>query len=167
MGTNYYRIPSAAEMERRRKELIEMIVNVSIDATSIANYFREYEDDEDPLVNLSAWDKFTHDIKIHVGKRSGGWKFLWNFNDNRFYSNREELLSFIRSGRIVSEYGDEEPVEEFIEMALDWGQPDGLIFNEEYEKKLLEKNPNAWVHGSKYWDLEIDGLRVSTCTEFS
>lgn len=167
MGTNYYRIPSAAEMESRRKELIEMIVNVSIDATSIANHFREYEDDEDPLINLSAWDKFTHNINIHIGKRSGGWKFCWNFHNNKFYSNKQELLDFIRSGRIVDEYGQEEPVEEFIEMALSWGEPDGLVFNEAYEKEQLKKYPTRWMHGPKYWDREIDGLRVSTSTEFS
>lgn len=167
MGTNYYRIPSASEMERRKKELIETIANTSIDSSSIANYFREYEDDEDPLINLSVWDKFIYNIKIHVGKRSGGWKFLWNFNDNKFYSNKEELLAFIRSGRIVDEYGQEESVEEFIEMALSWGQPDGCVFNEAYEKEQLQKYPTRWMHGSKYWDLEIDGLRVSTCTEFS
>lgn len=167
MGTNYYRIPSAAEMERRKKELIETIGTTPIDPSSIANYFREYEDYDDPLVNLSVWDKFIYDIKIHVGKRSGGWKFLWNFNDNKFYSNKQELLAFIRSGRIVDEYGQEEPVEEFIEMALSWGQPNGLVFNEAYEKEQLKNYPARWIHGSKYWDREIDELRVSTCTEFS
>ena len=167
MGTNYYRIPSAAEMESRKNKLIENITNISLDPTSIERNFREYDDDEDPLVDMSAWDLFTQDVKVHVGKRSGGWKFLWNFNDNRFYKNKQELLDFIRSGRIVNEYGEELPVDEFITMALSWGQPDGLVYNEAYEKAKFRKNPRSFIHGPKYWDREIDGLRVSSCTQFS
>ena len=56
---------------------------------------------------------------------------------------------------------------EFLAMSFSWGEPDGLVFNEEYEKKQLKKNPKAYIHGSKYWDREIDGLRVSSSTQFS
>ena len=167
MGTNYYRIPSAAEMESRRDKLIENITEISLDPAVIERNFAEYDEDEDPLINMSAWDLFTKDVKVHVGKRSSGWKFLWNFNDNRFYKNKAELIDFIRSGRIVNEYGEELPVDEFITMALSWGVPDGLVHDEQYEKKMLKKYPNYYCHGPKYWDLEIDGLRVSTCTQFS
>lgn len=167
MGTNYYRIPSAAEMESRRDKLIEDIKTISLDPASIEKSFREYEDDEDPLVNMSAWDLFTQDVKVHVGKRSSGWKFSWNFHENKFYSNKQELIDFVISGRIVDEYGDEMSPHEFLGMAFSWGQPNGLVFNEEYENKQLKKNPKAYIHGPKYWDREIDGLRVSSSTQFS
>ena len=167
MGTNYYRIPSVAEMESRKKQLIEDIENISLDPSSIEKNFREYEDDEDPLVNMSAWDLFLNKVKIHVGKRSSGWKFSWNFHDNKFYSNKQELIDFVISGRIVDEYGDEMSPYEFLGMAFSWGEPDGLVFNEEYENKQLKKNPKAYIHGPKYWDREIDGLRVSSSTQFS
>jgi hypothetical protein len=71
------------------------------------------------------WNEFTDGLKIHVGKRSSGWKFLWNFQDGKFYNSKKELLTFIRSGRVIDEYGELQDTEEFIKMALEWGQPDG------------------------------------------
>jgi hypothetical protein len=49
-------------------------------------------------------------------------------------------------------------------MALEWGQPDGAVFNEGYEKK----NPNLgrFFHGPEHYDLDVDGLRVSRSTDF-
>ena len=47
-------------------------------------------------------------------------------------------------------------------MALDWGQPDGLVANEDYLRKY-ERNIGNW---QAYADQEIDGLRVSSSTEF-
>jgi hypothetical protein len=95
-----------------------------------------------------------------------GWKFCWNFHENKYYSNKEELLEFIRGGRVVDEYGEEQEVEEFISMALEWGQPDGLVVNEEYELEEQKKGRRIF-YGEKYWDRIVDGLRVSSSTEFS
>ena len=103
-----------------------------------------------------------------MGKRSGGWKFCWNFHDKKYYSNKEELLNFIRSGRVVDEYGEELVLEDFIEMALNWCEPDGLVINEEYRKKERSKGHGwFWLENEKHDDLIIDGLRVSTSTDFS
>jgi hypothetical protein len=61
---------------------------------------------------------------------------------------------------------EEQEVEEFISMSLEWGQPDGLVVNEEYELKEQEKGRRIF-YGEKYWDRIVDGLRVSSSTEFS
>ena len=117
---------------------------------------------------FSPWDMFLEDTNIHLGKRSGGWKFCWNFHKNKYYSNKEELLEFIRAGRVINEYGEEQNVEEFITMALEWEQPDGLVANEQYRKKERAKGHGAfWLDHERYDDLIIDGLRVSTSTDFS
>jgi hypothetical protein len=162
MGTNYYRIPTEAEILARKQKLIEDINNLDLSASSVEDGFRV--EVEDSWERTSCWDDFVDGTSIHLGKRSGGWKFCWNFNNNKYYSNKEELLAFIRSGRVVDEYGDEQDVEDFIEMALNWGEPDGLVFDEEYENN---KTNSSYFHGPKYWDTLIDGLRVSTSTEFS
>jgi len=66
------------------------------------------------------------DIKVHLGKSSSGWKFLWNFNDNKYYSTKNELIQFVLSGRVIDEYGDEIYPQDFLEMAflgenlMDW-----------------------------------------------
>ena len=147
MGTNYYRIPTQQEMEERKAKLINDVNDL----------------DMNPLNMESVWDRFTEGTSIHLGKRSGGWKFCWNFHDNKYYKDRDSLLDFIRSGRVIDEYGEVWNVEEFIDMAFEWGQPDGLIADEKY---MRENNP--WMSNPQdYADKIIDGLRVSSSTEFS
>ena len=163
MGTNYYRVPKSHEVVEKMQKLNMRIGEMDVwSASEAKNGFRtipvtEYE-------NMTPWDEFVDDLSVHLGKRSSGWKFCWNFNDNVHYSNKEELLKFIRSGRIVDEYGMEIDPEEFINMALEWGQPDGAVFNEEYEKK--KTNIGRFFHGPENYDLDVDGLRVSRSTDF-
>lgn len=163
MGTNYYKIPTESEMRERRARLEKRIAEMKMSPSDIESEFStipagEWEYD-------SPWSEFTADVKVHLGKRSMGWKFCWNFHNNKFYSNKKELLEFIRKGRVVDEYGREEPVEEFIKMALEWGEPDGWIHDAAYEEEQRKQGAHVW--GTKYWDRIVDGLRVSNSTEFS
>lgn len=159
MGTNYYRIPSVREMGEKKSKLIENIKNIDISSSSIIYKFKIIDDKSE---QISYWDKFVEDTSIHLGKRSSGWKFLWNFNDNKYYSNKEELFNFIRTGRIVDEYGKEMDVEEFIKMALEWGQPDGLD-GETYRRQ----HPRQYHYDFEMKEKYIDGLRVSPYNDFS
>ena len=162
MSTNYFRIPKPSEVRVKYLDLVEQINGLDIwSPNNIRNDFRTIERGFD---NLSPWDVFLEDMKIHIGKRSSGWKFLWNFQDGKFYTNKEELLTFIRSGRVVNEYGEIQNTEEFIKMALEWGQPDGCVLNQEYIDKH-KSNHSSYI--SSYYDKEVDGLRVSSHTEFS
>jgi hypothetical protein len=167
MSTNYYRIPKASEVRIKYLDLVEKINDLDIwSSESIMNEFRDIEKG---FERWSAWDEFIDGLKIHIGKRSSGWKFLWNFQDGKFYTNKEELLKFIRSGRIVNEYGELQNTEEFIKMALEWGQPDGYVLDENYVEEQ-SKQPNyrpSFINMSKYYDKEVDGLRVSSTAEFS
>ena len=160
MGTNYYRIPTQLEMEERKSKLIKDIADLDMSPSKIESEFRQYGDSWDMK---SAWDIFTEETSIHLGKRSGGWKFCWNFHDNKYYSNKEELIQFVLSGRVVNEYGDEIEPQEFLDMAFEWGQPDGLIVDEKWTRENSSWLPNA----QDYADKIIDGLRVSSSTEFS
>jgi hypothetical protein len=160
MGTNFYRIPTESEMNERKFKLLQNVTDLKLTPSDIECGFRVAVDDQ--WNSESPWDTFINGTNIHLGKRSNGWKFCWNFHDNKYYSNKEELLKFIRLGRVVDEYGDEQDVEVFITMALEWFQPDGYVVNADYEKD--KSVGHAW--GPKYYDLIIDGLRVSTSTEF-
>jgi hypothetical protein len=162
MSTNYYKIPKASEVRVKYLNLVEQINDLDIwSSESIMNEFRDIEKG---FERWSAWDEFIDGLKIHIGKRSSGWKFLWNFQDGKFYTSKEELLKFIRSGRIVNEYGEIQNTEEFIKMALEWGQPDGCVLNQEY----IDKHKSSYSsYISSYYDKEVDGLRVSSHTEFS
>jgi hypothetical protein len=164
MGTNYSRIPTVEEMESKKQTLIQQVMDLDLSPFNIEREFNIQK--EDSWESESVWSRFIEGTNIHLGKRSGGWKFCWNFHKNKYYSNKEELLSFIRSGRVVDEYGEEWNVNEFIVMALNWGEPDGLVVNEDFRKEQRSKGMGSFFNDPKYDDLIIDGLRVSSSTEF-
>ena len=166
MSTNYYRIPKQKVVREKYLELVEQISYMDI--FSPEQIYNEFRTIEKGFERWSPWDNFIDGLKIHLGKRSSGWKFCWNFQDNKFYTNKEELLKFVRSGRIVDEYGELQNTEEFIKMSLEWGQPDGYVLDDNYIKeqsKLAHYKP--FTDMSKYYDKEVDGLRVSSTAEFS
>ena len=165
MGTNFYRIPKSKQMLERHQKLHNRISTLDwFDVSQLTNGFRTIENPNDEWSPLNAWDEFIEDIMIHLGKRSNGWKFCWNFHNGKYYTNKKELLNFIRKGRVVDEYGQEIDVEEFIEMALNWGEPDGQVVNAEY----YEKNEKySFFNKERYYDKDIDGLRVSSSVDFS
>ena len=166
MGTNYYRIPKASEMTKREQKLQERLrydMNL-YDPAQANREFRIIEDPNDKWTNLNPWEEFIDGVNVHLGKRSGGWKFLWNWNEEEYYKTKAELFEFIRSGKIVNEYGEQLDPEEFIQMATEWGQPDGWDSDSYYKE-----NPTHRVSWINYEDheKEIEGLRVCTSTNFS
>lgn len=166
MSTNYYRIPNQKVVREKYLNLVEQVSDMDIFSPS--DVWDEFRTIEKGFERWSPWDEFVDGLKIHIGKRSSGWKFLWNFNDDKYYSNKEQLFKFIRSGRIVDEYGELQDTEEFIKMALEWGQPDGKIVNKEYFDQQEKRGFRSSQFSSKdYYDKEVDGLRVSKHLEFS
>lgn len=164
MGTNYYRIPSESEMEERRDRLRIRLIGLKMTSDIIANSFRYIDNQDDEWSPLNPWDEFVEGTNIHLGKRSMGWKFCWNFHGDKYYSNKQQLIDFIQIGRVVDEYGAEEEPHEFLGMAFGWDDPTSLTVDAEYYKN---NERLSLFNDPKYYDKEIDGLRVSSSTEFS
>ena len=162
MGTNYYRIPSVAEMEERKERLIKQVAEIDISAQSVNQGFTY--DNPNGWDRYSPWDFFTEDVHVHLGKRSGGWKFCWNFHDDKYYRDKASLEEFIKSGRVVDEYGAEIDPEEFLQMAHDWCT-DGWDNQKYYQERPQDRV--AWIDYSKHMDRYVDGLRISSSTDFS
>jgi hypothetical protein len=162
MGTNFYRIPKEDEIKSRKERLLKEITDMCISPSSIERGFSKQK--EDNWECETPWDRFVQDTSVHLGKRSGGWKFCWNFHGNKYYSNKEELYNFIRNGRVVDEYGEEIDSEEFISMVTTWCV-DGWDNQTYYKEHPRERTP--WFNPDHYNDNYIDGLRVSNSTEFS
>ena len=161
MGTNFYRVPTDEEMQDRRSALLKKIATLDLSPASINICFGEERPDSWDRVN--PWDTFTDNMCVHLGKRSGGWKFCWNFNANKHYNNRETLESFVRSGRIVDEYGEEMDPNEFLEMAYSWC-PDGWDTQSYYREN---GGVPHYLNYEQYMDRYVDGLRVTYSTDFS
>ena len=155
MGTNFYAriIPK----EDEKNELINKIVN---------NQFDEIVDLASEL--YGSRNEYTRKGNvIHLGKRSGGWKFLWNPNVIRYhdgYMNPEtkEYVSVVKYDHvypltkqgitdfcnredviITDEYGVQQDPKEFLEMAFSWGEPDGYTgktYEEAHEEDSCYRN---------------------------
>ena len=134
MGTNYY--ARILPKHERKKELIKAIEEDKFEVVT-------------HLTQELYGDRSTYEegAVIHLGKRSVGWKFLWNSNVRRRYVDQnkweaEYFYPLTKKGiseflhredvMIVSEYfSDDIPIEgqdkddhptanEFLEMALNW-----------------------------------------------
>ena len=152
MGTNFYRMPTSKKVLERYQKFHMKVEDMDFFNTQIL--FNQFRTIETPEGTVNPWEEFMDDMIVHLGKRSSGWKFCWNFHRGKYYSNKETLLKYIRSGRVIDEYGKLQDTEEFIEMALKW---DGMIVDEKY---LSEQGLNFGA------DKEVDGLRVSPHDDF-
>ena len=160
MGTNFYLKQKLSEQEKEKAiELLNL---------------NDYEELREMLPN-----------KIHIGKRSGGWKFHWDHNYFKFFKpSKESLIEWLKSGQIVDEYGDEftfdqfwnEEIDHFLYEGYDMAsfakkyphESHGWWDREGRKQELLRRCPELKdVEFSNQGDFYIDGLRFSILTDFS
>ena len=90
MGTNYY---LRQKISNDKKELMKSLIDQG-DFNELKDMIPE---------------------KIHIGKQSYGWKFLWNANRFEYFEpSIESLYDFLKSGDIYDEYGDKFDFDTFI-----------------------------------------------------
>ena len=172
MGTNFYaRIIPSKERKEKLKKLID------------ENYFDDIQSEVADMYGSSdEWDE-NHG-EIHLGKRSAGWKFLFNPNYERYYPlTKEGLMNFLKRDDVIIyteyfsfrkdnthskyEYTDNPDssksavylwtAEQFMKMATEWCKDgwDGKAY-EEYEKT---RNP-SYVGYGRYGDREREAFWI-------
>ena len=178
MSCNYYcRIKPSQNAKKALKKAID------------CNFYNMIEDLYNEMYGKYEYDFDDNCFKggyIHLGKASGGWKFLWNpnwtcklvhLNPNKwelvtpFPLTKKGVKSFIDRNdiNIYDEYGTLQNKEEFWNMALNWC-PDGKdgkdIKDDCWKSDYHDRFINAGVNLDNYHDYYSDGLRFSICTEF-
>lgn len=148
MGTNFY-IKKYMTSEQKKK-VIDAINN------------DQYDEARDIIAEVG---------EIHIGKRSGGWKFLWDANDFKYFKpTKESLIEWLKSGQIVDEYGQEYTFMEFWNDALDgfWEGYDAITYEKDYPGRMHWRNPCAIFYGIPVTlgEFYIDDLRFSIYTDF-
>lgn len=136
MGTNYYAriIPSKSKKEHLKKLIDEDdFYGIAAEVEIMYKSFRPYDMNDEPIG------------EIHLGKASGGWKFLWSPNvyvirnghydtkhniyiedpDTAYYTyplTKKGIKAFIdrEDVEVYDEYGDKQDKDEFFKMALEW-----------------------------------------------
>lgn len=101
MGTNYYAVPSLEKVMEAREtgEVVLKFDNIE----EMSNFLEHYKQ------------------HIHIGKRSGGWKFLFQ-DQPRYFSTYEEFVEWlninVKTNRyiIINEYGEEVSTEQMLDI---------------------------------------------------
>lgn len=154
MGTNYYVVKKTSA---RKEDLNDMIAKLQTLEPS-PELDREVEDIVAEFCDRKG--------EVHLGKNSHGWKFVWNFHNGKYYSSKQELIDFVMAAdSIVDEYGQDHDAEEFLSWTL---TKEGWSYNEDYVKHFYDDQGKSrpFTANPDYYDLEIDGLRVSSSTDF-
>ena len=112
MGTNFYlrrKIP-----DQKIYELCNMMWDGKYEAV---RNFLSSEDSSD----------------IHIGKRSYGWRFLWDHNNFKYFDPTvESIHEFLKSGWIVDEYDEVFTFDQFLEDEIKYNLENGIILREHY-----------------------------------
>lgn len=147
MGTNVYAVKRMTDEDKKT--------------------FKSFIDSEDLYRMKEYLENNFHEI--HIGKRSGGWKFLFNHNNYSYYDPRDEsnVEKFISNPlyKLYNEYGEKITPEEFWKEYVD-DCSNGLTLKEYYEK-----NPDMKKYHDDSADSEIiikgkHNYRISNYTDF-
>ena len=95
--------------------------------------------------------------QIHLGQNSSGWKFLFQWNDGKYYTNKLEFLNFIETLDIVDEYGTPYTAGEF------WNYIQNTDWN---NKKAKSRTINQYSKDYFKDYIIIDDMEFLNC-EFS
>lgn len=125
------------------------------------------------LIKYIQTDQYDEVIKelpktIHLGKRSYGWKFLWDANDFKYFKpTKDSFERFLKSGLIFDEYGKQFSYEDFIENEVGKSLDQGYDA-ESYDKDHPNESSDFWA----YREYTINhfrnhfGLKVNNSGEF-
>jgi len=114
MGMNYYLI------QKNESEILDAVYKV--------------------LKELNAYNYSIKPMRVHLGKSSSGWQFIFDHNDFKYFSrNIHSFMTFVSQYQIIDQYEKKYTFEEFfkivdnkrscpidVECYLDFG----LCFNE-------------------------------------
>lgn len=140
MGTNVYmkRIPTESELNEIKARIDNRRFD---DAIEFINQVRK---------------------EVHIGKRSGGWQFLFAPNPDYYEENWDSINNFLHEPgwELINEYGDHLTPAEFKEEYVN-DFADGYDSESYHEAYPEEPHYPGWEHKS------TDGLRFASHADFA
>lgn len=145
MGTNFYLIhPIPQEKKEEFKRKVDSTDNLDEIYDAITEVFGVKEDYRTGDTNY----------RVHIGKRSCGWQFLFSRAIERHCRLTEKgIKKWLGTGKIVDEYGDEYTVEEFWKESVE-GFKSGITSDEYYKEHPEER--------FRSYDYLTNGLRFTS-----
>lgn len=154
MGTNFYLRKKISNKDK--EELLSCLDSKYVELRKQIN--------ANPYGLRYALDDFCYEVTndscsyyndIHIGKRSAGWQFLWDYHKGRYFeANLESIKKFLSNPlyEIIDEYGEVFTLEQF--------------FDKEIGKSLYEGRTGL-EDGLDRYHFISDNLRFSICEDFS
>ena len=169
MGTNFYakRLPT-----RSRKDRLYKIVYDQMDVVKIVKMI----DDGEFYAARNHINDFAEDFekeaknveeRVHIGKRSCGWQFLWHWHGGQYYDKTlESIRAFLSDPDIVieDEYHEIFTVEQFFDDEIKdiIYKTDKLFDLPSYYKHCREKGEKIFESGLNTEFTTEEGLRFCT-----
>jgi hypothetical protein len=167
VGTNYYAILTEKEINEKKIKLMQRVIDLDLSHKGMLNGFTWYRSKDD-YDTVDPWSEFLEDVKIHIGKSSGGWKFIFNKNRWRFYSDIKSLKQFMKKRVIVDEYSRIVSFDEFWKM-VEEKQLNGTDSKTYYESKKGENVSAVYKESMRengYYEDKIEGYIFSHSDDF-
>lgn len=157
MGTNFYCREKISKKSRKQiqsllSDLYKRIENADESADEFADIVNTYDTYKESIEECIPEE-------VHLGKRSCGWQFLWDYHNGKYYeSNLESIKKYLSDKKIYDEYGRIFTLEQF--------------FNDEIKYCLYKTEDlyDGMEFGSQYsshYFKSKDGLRFSIDEDFS
>lgn len=153
MGTNFY----CRKIDRKHRKMF------SDDLNELSQYITYNIDniELDLVEKVKEFIESNSDLEeeIHLGKRSYGWQFLWDYHNGKYFKpNLESIKNFLSQDDIAiyNEYGEHFTVDQ--------------LFNDELNNSLYKDSTHDdGMNGgySEYYFKSEDGLRFSKFEDFS
>lgn len=152
MGTNFY----CKKIDRKRRE--EFSENLDYLCSYIKHKINDPCIDLKEKIQEFLEDNFEFEQEIHLGKRSYGWQFLWDYHNGKYFNpNLESIKGFLLQKDIViyDEYGNFYTTDQ--------------LFNDEIASCLYKDSMHDDGMNGEYAEyyFKSDGLRFSKFEDFS
>ena len=150
MGTNFFCVEKISRRQRSKIKSLLMEYIGLVDKADTACDFHELH---------SKYNEMISDIipeRVHLGKRSHGWQFLWDYHDGRYFkANLESIKKFLKDKIIFDENKEVFSLDQFLneEIADYLYNTDGKLYD------CVELLPSYYFIS--------DGLRFSKSEDFS
>lgn len=150
MGTNFF---CAEKISRRQRSKIKSLLMEYIEVVDKVNTACDFHE------LYSKYNEMILDIipeRVHLGKRSHGWQFLWDYHDGRYFkANLESIKEYLKDKIIVDEYGEVFSLDQFLDDEIGY-----CLYNADGK---LEDGMREY---SRYTFISDDGLRFSKSEDF-
>ena len=150
MGTNFYCTEKISRKQRSKiKSLLSEYAELVNKADSACDYLKLHEKYNGMILDILP-------ERVHLGKRSWGWQFLWDYHNGRYFKgNLDSIKEYLRDKVIFDEYGEVFTLEQFITDEIGH-----CLYKTDELDDGMKEYPSHYI-------ISDDGLRFSRFEDFS